>query len=284
MSYQVKYDEHHSDGTVDKQKTHVCFSGIYRNNTDAKKTIGFEYRGFVRDVLTDKEINNWIAFLSELLDASRFTHELVEKDALYGMIHFDGERKRKVIWNFNCKGFSRQKALLYLTAFRYLDEYEQIVQQVSKAMDDGKTFEEVYGVFQQAHQQDTKKNYLRQCVGGHSLMYHYASDVNALNISLADFRTNLEQDLQATVNNFFQVVPAKAPKKEPVKEPVRAAVIPPVAVKAAPAPVVPKPVAPPKPIAPAPFKGKNVIELRAARLVKRPVLIKKLKNQKVFKY
>jgi hypothetical protein len=127
-------------------------------------------------------------FLEQILDKNLFTYKINDKN------NFDVE--------FKSKGLNRKQALLYLTAFRYIDEFSPCVQKLNedKNLDTEKLFEK----FQEIHHLWV----IGKLAGGfgygagHSLMYDYKPDFTPL--KLKEFTDNLKNNAITQVHNFFK--------------------------------------------------------------------------------
>jgi hypothetical protein len=128
-------------------------------------------------------------------------------------------------WTFfrlKTAGLSPMKTLLYLTAFRCLCEFADIVKHFCKVNKDKSNLDELFQSLQEAHFEAARGNIPLKYgnLSGHGLMYSYGwglkwSSPNL--ISLEDFKSNLIKDNFNRVQSFFDTPPVKQAASEPVK-------------------------------------------------------------------
>lgn len=162
---------------------HVCFSGL-KNKTELVK-----YKCVTK---TTKEVSEfYIKFLRKILDPKKFDYTFSEND---------------VIFTTYTSEFTRPKALLYLTAQRYINETPEFVNELYKSKD--KSVEELFEEFQRLHFKAAKRELelAYNNLGGHCLMYNYSwsyqeeKDFQA--ITLKEFKKKLKKEL-STVQSYF---------------------------------------------------------------------------------
>lgn len=193
----VKFNQIFEDGTHD-ERNDICFSGLgkWAKNPktgdllkDKKNDLilclptQVQYSILVNSSLTSRMINFYLNFISQILDKGHY--------------EFNGK-----VLTLNTKDLNYVKILLYLTTFRYLDEFYPAVSELFKFKEE--SIEKLFETFQKIHFElkDTLWN-----LDGHGLMYEYAwwsKDFQFTPISLAQFRKNLANNRLRNVQSFFK--------------------------------------------------------------------------------
>jgi len=141
--------------------------------------------------LTKEQINFYYGFLKEITagDDYSFSYEFKDKNL-------------EVSLKTNPKNFeSRYKALLYLTALRYVQEYPEIVKALIAHKDE--PIEIKFDKFQEIHELASNGKIRLVKYGnlaGHGLMYKMYSKER---IDLNKFKNNLKSSLKDSVNSYF---------------------------------------------------------------------------------
>lgn len=164
------------DGDVRTEQKSNCFGRIY---TTEKRLL--EYHCDIDEFLTAEHINFWREFVNLILDKSLFTERL-EKTWICTIRPSD----------FSC----RPAALLYLTLFRYPQEFPEIIIETYKQHTGD--WEATFINFQNNHKRPLKWKY---CAPGHAV-----TELDIYNrrpsIFLADFKKKLKTN-QDSVYMFF---------------------------------------------------------------------------------
>lgn len=180
----------------------ACFRGA---NEDAEKTI---YLCPVDSRLTKEQVKFYLKFLSEILDSANFQFYFnTRKD------RFNSPRLH-ILFKLNTPNnkLNPVQKLLYLTAFRYPDEYPEVVEEFFKRGEKIKDIEELFKIFQVIHFEytnvKTQSNFIKKFGGmsGHGLIYGYgweSSYYNYTPISLSRFWDNLFNKNTRGVTAFF---------------------------------------------------------------------------------
>lgn len=146
-----------------KQKSveHICFAKLPQTPVDFVK-----YVCKVDLELTLEEVNFYLKFIDNVFDKKRYSHRIF-------LFPNDKTHQIRIYFKLNSTGFTRVQTLLYLTAFRYPQEFTQIIKNLYKSADlsIGKLFRK----FQEIHLDviagkiPDKYNSL----SGHGLLYMY---------------------------------------------------------------------------------------------------------------
>ena len=197
----VKYTEYFDNGESETKNNEVCFSIIYSREPNIK-TVSISYTcpvaqqdRYSNKFITFEDVQKYCAFLDACLDNKLFTFTIRQ-----------GTKGIEIDWVLNTKGMSRPMALMYLTAFRYPDEFSSYVLAISESTK--QTIEENFEYFSQCHidslDREGKKRF-HYADGGHSLMGHsMIPNAQRKPISFEDFKTNLKKGKSKTVLGFWQ--------------------------------------------------------------------------------
>lgn len=135
----VKFWEHFPDGAVKCYPRAACFAPM-RTGTRIR------YLAVINQV-PEREVEFYIQFLTNLFGDKRFTARVVNVERHSGL---RGTTKgRYVLWDFKRGSLPYRKALVYLAAFRYLDEFPHFVRFIYNFRDN--TLEEQFEAFQNEH-------------------------------------------------------------------------------------------------------------------------------------
>ena len=185
--YRVKYREYFQSKKIQKEKT-ACFSGIVKNKED--QTIKIVYLVKAHPTLSIEEIKFWINVLSFILNGNLFSFKIRQT------------KKGSIIvkWNLNTVGLSRSHVLMYLTAFRYIEEFPNHVKRIFllKKSKEKEIFDSlILNHMKACHPIEDKE--LEPVANGHGLMSFYNLDkkTRAANaISLKDFKLKMQEDIK----------------------------------------------------------------------------------------
>jgi len=178
-----------------KRTYYQCFSGLngfdYMTRAVRPMPPKVRYLALVNSGLLVGELKFFLDYLSNLLDTSRYTYKIVK---------CGGKTKTKrVLFNLNTEGLNRMQTLFYLTAFRMVDEFPEVIKDFFLSKD--KVGEELFLEFQKAHFKHAKTHYN---MSGHGLMYWgYGSSVFS-SIDLPTFKANLTDKNITSVQSFFK--------------------------------------------------------------------------------
>lgn len=114
--------------------------------------------------LTQEAIDFWLDFTKRMFrrpECPKFTMRKLKES--------------RVIYRLETKGLSYKQGLLYLTWFRYPQEFPDIVAELFKRKVDGDTDEILFLKLQQIHDEVVmgKFKLMYDSIGGHGLMYRY---------------------------------------------------------------------------------------------------------------
>ena len=162
------------DAGVESKTTHICFSQV--NHIPDK----FIYRARIKDDLKDDAVLHYAAFLKLWLE-DRFTVEIVDlKDTKV--------EPHRAVWALDCKGMKLQELRLYLTAFRYVDEFYLLINKWIEFKDNIEP-DDSFRLFQILHY--AIESQLNN-VGGHGLMCSYCKS-GGQSISIERFKANVKE-------------------------------------------------------------------------------------------
>jgi hypothetical protein len=173
------------DGKVSKLLNDICFARIKYENLKE-----FHYLPKIEGGLSDDAVNFYIEFLKKLLTDLEFEGNIVET-----------ERGKSVLFKLLTLDYkNRIHNLLYLTAFRYVDEYSGIVKEFFDSKNSKESFEETFNKFQTIHYSKSKFFNL----GGHGLICPKScyGESGENPITLEQFKQNL-QNKKNTVQAYF---------------------------------------------------------------------------------
>lgn len=138
--------------------------------------------------LNNEEVDFYLKFMEEIFEKGRFKYKKVKNN--------------QVLFELDCKNLKRATALLYLTAFRNIQEFPEFVKELFKRK--AKTLEENFEIFQLIHwDYMVGKIKLKYCTGaGHILFYKYGGQ-SSTTISLEEFQYNVKNQTSNDVNSFF---------------------------------------------------------------------------------
>lgn len=166
-----------------KKYTGSCFSSL---DTDAEKVI---FHCQVDKELTPDEIEFFLSFISDVLDTTKFS---IKYKDIYDI-------KFKLETTF----LDYTSSLLYLTFFRYLQEFPDIVKEFFKHK--GEDLEELFKSFQHIHFLNKINKFpLRwENMSGHGLMYDYGRrKFEPVDIDV--FQDRLKNQDKNTVHKYWE--------------------------------------------------------------------------------
>lgn len=197
MSHQPKVRFWLVQGNNKEEFNDICF----RNVTTSDKVI---YECPIDATLTHDVVNFYIAFVNRMFGQKVFTFEITEKT---------------INWELSCSGMSRNTILLYLSAFRYIDELPEIIIALYDYKD-MTSFAELFQKFQEIHFNAVAKRNPEikkyNNIGGHGLIYQYdwhRGGTNFNPIKYSDFRHNLKTGAPNVHTYFLR-------RKSPVPSPI----------------------------------------------------------------
>lgn len=153
----VSYDEILEDGRINKFRCAACFSSIYGSYYDYNelhRPKEIHYFCTPNNLLAKKHITFYVKFLQTFLNKELFR------------VNVSKDHKQTLIFKLKSSTLPRSKSLLYLTAFRYLEEFPS--RGIINFYENNKNVKDSEILFKnwQNHHYDAK-NYLRS---GHTLM------------------------------------------------------------------------------------------------------------------
>jgi hypothetical protein len=173
----------------------ACFAALggYDYDTGAAKTLTpvMRYSALIDKSLTKKAVVSWLDWLQTMFGP---------KSHLFrARIDF---ANRRVIYYLKTEDMTKYRALTYLTAMRYVDEYPAILQQTIVLTG---TDEERFAAFQTIHETAYKSSgNIGYNLGGHGLMYKVNRVAGiASPIKLTTFWANLDNVKKTTVHSHF---------------------------------------------------------------------------------
>lgn len=196
MGYNTNFDEiYFEDGKrrIKKVRGAACFAQISRND---KMPNVLRYICKPTDSLSNEEIDFYLSFLKQVLTKYPFT---TKKTFI----------KKYVIFEMDVSKFSYKMLLLHFTAFRYLDEFPEIVAALFKASKQIKDISELFEKFECLHNDNLQGKLLtpRGYLGSHGLAYPYGT-ATFIPISLMQFWGNLDKNLSQVHDYFKHTAPA----------------------------------------------------------------------------
>ena len=167
---QVRYWE--IKGSKTKEINDICFSGLKYPLTLPDK---IKYEAPVDESLNRDIVDFYIKFLAIILDSNNYEYEFVS-------IKDEGERKKlfsngtKINFTLKCQKLAKTKALLYLTAFRLISEFPEILIEFYQSKDKSNK-ETLFKEFQKCHvkyvRNEGNEIYKYSNLSGHGLIYDY---------------------------------------------------------------------------------------------------------------
>lgn len=173
------------------RRSNICFAPISGSFEQGLFLINYVIP-IESKVLTDKQIKFYLKFVSSILDKSRFKyrHFRFKKTKTRSYLHL----------SLNTKGMTYKQALLYLTFFRYLHEFSELVIDFCDNSQEIKGDSELFDSFIKTsiNAVNGKINYGYFNLGGHGLI----CSAN-IKIKLDKFKENLKNNNLTTVHSFF---------------------------------------------------------------------------------
>lgn len=166
-----------------KKYTGSCFSSL---DEDAEQVI---FHCQVDQELTPDEIEFFLKFMSDILDTTKFS--IKYKDIYH------------IKFKLNTISLNYISSLLYLTFFRYLQEFPDIIKEFFKHK--GEDSEELFQSFQHIHflNKIDKFPIRWENMSGHGLMYDYGNrKFEPINIDI--FKQRLKQQEITSVHKYWK--------------------------------------------------------------------------------
>ncbi len=204
----VEYWETLKDGKVKHWTDEACFS-----NMQTRK--GFGYVQSIKyhltpidSALTKEEIEFFLKFISRILEKRLFTVEV-------------NYENRTAVFVLDTSKLNYGSTLLYLTAFRYLEEFANVIKYFYACVKKDKSTNQLFQEFQQIHHDFVhKQKEVKQYLGrpGHALLYPYYTTKEGVPnwstknedwmpygpINLVEFRRRLKIQM-SSVYDFFSM-------------------------------------------------------------------------------
>jgi len=153
----------------------VCFAGANRR--------GEFFSYFCPLRITEVEMSCWMQAQSIMLDSSRYEVTEEERNGVKGYLY-----------HLNAEGLARGKRLLYLTFFRYPDEFPHIVQEFDKLMYTAEDRDAMVACVYKMHSAAKYDN----------LNLHGFDQIKSTKpITLAEFKKRLADPYCSTVHSHF---------------------------------------------------------------------------------
>ncbi len=204
-SYQVDYWTTPKNGVEGNKVTSACFSGLGYGGENLKS---IRYLCKVDPAINDEMVDFYLNFLKGVLTTREWTFKKVGAD-----------KEKEVEFILDCANWNRQNVLLYLTAFRIVWEYPEIVLEFFKYKD--LPLDKQFEKFQEVHQDsyDGKIKLLKfGNLSGHGLMCYYGAN-NREPIAIDEFQERLKKQANNSVNSYF-INQKPPPPPKPVPPPV----------------------------------------------------------------
>ena len=138
-----------------------------------------------------------------LLFYLNFLDQILEKN-LYKYKIFTARNKLFVLYRLNSKTLKNSKILLYLTAFRYIEEFPEILIELFNNQKD-KSIEGLFDFFQDIHNKSAHGKFAlhkTNNLSGHGLMYPYFGGFKV--ITIEQFKENLKKKNPSSITEFFK--------------------------------------------------------------------------------
>lgn len=147
----------------------------------------------------DEKLNK----IEEVIFYLQFLDKILNKDIYKHKIFNSKRYENHAMFTLDCSNLNKRNSIfLYLTAFRYIDEYCEILKELYKSKDET-DIDKLFLIFQKIHHDhDDLKKAKRGNLSGHGLISNYFR--NGFNpISLEEFQDNLKNQSSQTVQGFF---------------------------------------------------------------------------------
>ena len=172
---------------------YICFSNLCDRLSDRKFNID-SIKYVIATSLPIKNLRAYLSFVGTILCGQNYKYRIfkLKKMAKIRYIHL----------SLNVKNMSFNQALLYLTCFRYVQEFPEIIENFLLKSKNSKTIEDRFYYFQKSHNEAIIGDiYLKyDNLAGHGLMYKFGIFDPIL---LKDFNLNLKNNNIKTVHAYF---------------------------------------------------------------------------------
>lgn len=185
-------------GEKPERTSYICFSPIYGGYGGEKTPISIRYLAKVSKKLTLEQIHCYLGFLCKFLVKDDFRYKVLV-----------GDVATQIMFVLKTEHMEHSKALLYLTAFRYVDEYPEIVMAFYKRCKDMPvvTNENIWKVFQTIHS-ECLSGTMKTDAGnlyGHGLMSGGYGCPFDISLKLTTFLRRLVAQRHESVQSYFRV-------------------------------------------------------------------------------
>ena len=204
---QVKYWK--INGDESKEVNNICFSDINYSGCTLPDKIKYEVP--VDECLNKDIVDFYLKFLASMLDGNNYECEFVSiKDIEEIKELFSNGTK--INFTLNCENLAKAKVLLYLTAFRTISEFPEILIEFYKSKNKSNK-EVLFKDFQECHVKFvrnellTEGDYKYYNLSGHGLVYNYywcRKENEPIFITLQEFQKNLKRNDTRGVQDHFR--------------------------------------------------------------------------------
>lgn len=186
MSTRVLFNETKSNGEI-VQHDWACFGPMYGRGKYIPLQI--EYFCEVDESLNKEEIDFYVNFIEIFLDTTKYSYKFIDE---------------KHVFTLHTKELSKSMALLYLTAFRYLDEFAAIIKDLFQYKN--LPAPQLFEYFVKTHYEITRgiKKIEAYNLGGHGLATFYGGYQNVSLEQIRDRIKNKSKDSCFSVSGIFE--------------------------------------------------------------------------------
>ena len=172
---------------------YICFSNLRDRLSDGKFNID-SIKYVIPTKLSNNKLKEYLSSIETFFADKPYKYRIfkLEKKTTTKYIHL----------SLNVKNMGFNRDLLYLTCFRYIQEFPEIIENFLLKSKNSKTIEDKFYHFQKSHNEAIIGNiYLKyDNLAGHGLMYKFDSFEPIL---LKDFKINLKNINVRSVHAYF---------------------------------------------------------------------------------
>lgn len=191
----VDYYSISSSGAETPKLGAACFANMNYDGVPVSVRYPARINGYcAAPKLTLDEVKAYDLFLHQLFDTAT-------TGLFTSVIETDAALKTTITYVLKTEGMKYKRALVYLTAMRYIDEFPGIVQAWAQGRA-ALNLEASFSLFCALHKTVASSN-----LSGHGLMYPAYEASTVKRASVSDLRANLKRDL-SNVTDYFVAPPA----------------------------------------------------------------------------